>query len=138
MLAREKQKLDFVKVTQSQVDIEEINFIKKKTHAIITKIEKGEYYEFTKKSNENNIVENIDITHQKNIHKQIKREFGEYIGLQFESLYKSKSQNPFTNKLYRFKGEFESKKDVEIRLYLSDKKEIMGLNVMSWKNKLFN
>lgn len=136
VLVSEKQKGDFVKITETHIDKKEIDFIKKRAHKIVTKIEKGEYYKFSKINTENDIIEKIDVTHQKNIQKQIKNKFGAYINLEFQSLFKSKTENPFTNKIYRFKGEFESEKDVEIRLYLSNKKEIIGLNVMSWKKEL--
>ncbi len=137
VLARKKHKTDYIKVAQANVKNEEIAIIKQRAHTIITKIEKGEYFKFSKENTGNDIVEKIDITIQKSIHKYIKNKFGAYKSLQFESLFKSKTQNPFTNKVYRFKGEFESKKDIEIRLYLSSEKEIVGLNVLSWKKELF-
>ena len=83
-------------------------------------------------------LEKIDITHQKDIRKQIKNRFGSYVGLRFESLFKSKTNNPFMNKIYLFKGDFASKKDIQIRVWLNNKKEIIGLNVMFWEKEYFN
>jgi len=128
ILAREKQKIDFVRVNQADIDKKEVEAIKKRTYAIITKTEKEEY----------NIVEKIDYTHKKDIQKQIKNEFGVYIGLRFESLFKNKIENSFMNEIYIFKVDFESKKDVEIRVYINNKKEIIDLNVMSWEKEYFS
>ncbi len=138
VLAQNKQKKDFIKVDNHAINQLEIDSIQKLTHSIISRIEKGEYYEFPNEKTANGIIKKIDITHQKQIQKHIKNKFGPYIGLQFESLFKSKTQNPFTNKIYRFKGDFNSKKDIEIRVYLNNKKEIIGLNVMTWQKEYFN
>jgi len=128
ILAREKQKIDFVRVNEADIDKKEVEAIKKRTYAIITKTEKEVY----------NIVEKIDYTHKKDIQKQIKNEFGVYIGLRFESLFKNKIENSFMNEIYIFKVDFESKKDVEIRVYINNKKEIIDLNVMSWEKEYFS
>lgn len=137
VLAREKKKLDFVKVEQAYIDTEEIELVKKKIHSIITKIEKGEYYKFTKGNTENDIVVKIDVTHQIDIQKQIKKELGFYVGLEFEALFKSKTQNPIMNKIYLFKAYFGSKKDAEIRVFLNNKREIVNLNMISWEKEIY-
>ena len=130
MLAREKEKIDFVKIKPTDIDKEEIDLIKLRTHNIIGKIQNGEYGNFS-----NN---NIDTPHQKDIHKQIENKFGVYKSLRFESLFKSKKGNPIINKIYLFKGDFAFKKDIEIRVVLNDKKEIIRLNIMSWEKEYFN
>ena len=137
-LAYQKKKIDYVKVAQANIDEQEIESIKKTTHTIITEIEKGEHLKFSNENSENDIVDKIDYAWKNLFQKRIKSKFGSYMDLHFESLYKSKTQNPFLNSIYRFKGEFESKKDIEIRLYLTNKKEIVDLRVMSWKKELFN
>ena len=136
ILALEKQKLDFVKVKEADINKEEIETIKKRTHTIIRKIERGELQQFSEEGKENNIViDKIDVTYQNDFQKQIKNKLGAYLNLRFESLFKSKTENPVTNKIYLFKGDFEFKKDVEIRIYINNKKEIIDINVMSWEKE---
>ena len=138
LFAHEKRKTDYTKVAEDNIDVQEIESVKKYAHTIITDIENREYWKFTNQNSKNDIVDKIDYAWKNLFQKRIKSKFGRYIDLHFESLHKSKTQNPFLNTIYRFKGEFKSKKDVEIRLYLTNKKEIVDLRVMSWKKELFN
>lgn len=128
---------DYSKINNKYIDNYEINEVKEKADLILKKNKNIGYYDFTKNTYSNIIFEILNSLHQKKIRKKRKVILGKYKDLIFHSLYKSKSGNSHQFKIFRFKGIYDSGKNVEIRLYLNEEGDIANLNVISWKEDLF-
>lgn len=137
-LVKKKRKNDYIIVELSDLKKEEINKITRITDSIVTTIQNGGYYKFSNRFNEYTPIKKLDQSTQRYYQKMITDKYGDFKGLELNSVLKSKSGNTFYHKLYRFKGIFDSNKNVEVRAYVNDKAEVISTNIIPWKRKYIN
>lgn len=125
---------DYIKVSESEIDQEELNFAKDLSHKILTEQKKGGYYNLTENEATSKMAEGLNESLQKASYKKIKALFGDYKDLKFESLMIGTKGNKF--KIYRFKGVFDSGSDVEVRAVLNNKRKLAGFFIKPWKETL--
>jgi hypothetical protein len=125
---------DFVKVDKSKVDKEEFELVKNLTDKIITAQKNGGYYNLTENEATVQMIEGLNESVQKESYGKIKNMFGDYEDLNFESLMESTDGNKY--RIYRFKGNFETNSDVEVRAVLNKEGKLAGFYIRPWKEKL--
>jgi hypothetical protein len=80
------------------------------------------------------MIEGLSESVQKESYGTIKNLFGDYEDLNFESLMESTDENKY--KVYRFKGNFETSSDVEVRTILNKEGKLAGFYIKPWNEKL--
>jgi len=125
---------DFVKVDKSKVDKEQFELVKNLTDQILTEQKNGGYYSLSDNEATVQMIEGLSESVQKESYVTIKNLFGDYQGLSFESLMESTDENKY--KIYRFKGNFETSSDVEVRAVLNKEGKLAGFYIKPWNEKL--
>jgi len=125
---------DFVKVDKSKVDKEQLELVKNLTDKILTEQKDGGYYSLSENEATVQMIEGLSESVQKESYVTIKNLFGDYQGLSFESLMESTDENKY--KIYRFKGNFETSSDVEVRAVLNKEGKLAGFYIKPWNEKL--
>lgn len=128
---------DYSRINKIYLDNCEINEVKERANLILKKNKNASYYDFLENKYSNIILEILNELHQKKLKRRRKEIFGNYENLIFHSLYKSKSGNSHQLKIFRFKGIYDSGKNVEVRIFLNDEDDIVNLFVTSWREDLF-
>lgn len=125
---------EYVKVNPSQVDRKELEFAQKLSHNLLLAQKNGGYYRLSKKEATTQMLEGLHKSVQKQSYGTIKSVFGDYQGLNFESLMKSTGTD--TYQIYRFKGNFVNSPEVEVRAVLDANGKLAGFFVKPWREKL--
>jgi hypothetical protein len=127
-------KTDFVKVDKSKINKEQFELVKNLTDKILTKQKDGGYYSLSENEATVQMIEGLSESVQKESYGTIKNLFGDYEDLNFESLMESTDENKY--KIYRFKGNFETSSDVEVRTILNKEGKLAGFYIKPWNEKL--
>ncbi|WP_297691068.1 hypothetical protein [uncultured Eudoraea sp.] len=127
-------KTDFVKVDKSKVDKEQFELVKNLTDKILTEQKDGGYYSLSDSEATVQMIEGLSESVQKESYGTIKNLFGDYEDLSFEFLMESTDANKY--KIYRFKGNFETSSDVEVRTVLNKEGKLAGFYIKPWNEKL--
>ena len=114
----------------SNLEKERIEYAKTLSNKILTAQKNGGFYNLSEKEASLKMINGLNESLQKASYKQIKSIFGDYKSLEFESLVQTKY------KVYRFKGNFESNSNVEIRTVLNSKGKLEGFFIKPWKAAL--
>lgn len=112
----------------------ELGFAKELANKILITQKEGSFYKLSNEEADPKMITGLNASVQKQSYTQIKSLFGDYKGLNFESLvHVSRSQK---YSIYRFKGDFKSNTEVEIRVVLNEKGKLGGFFVKPWSDKL--
>lgn len=101
---------------------------------ILEKQKAGLFHELTKEEATKAMVSGLTEDRQKSSYQKIKGLFGDYKSIQFHSV-KVITKNE-TLEIYRFKGNFEHSKDVEVRVVLNSNGKLAGFFILPWKDRL--
>lgn len=129
-----QNKSDKSKVIETPYKINDVEFVKNLSHNILTKQKSGGFYRLNEDIASLEMISGLNETVQKSAYRQIVMAFGDYKDLNFHSIEKIKRTEIYT--IYRFKGVFESSKDVEIRAVLNSRGKLAGFFVKPWKDTL--
>ena len=124
----------YIKADTSNIDKEELSFAKSLSNKILTEQKNGGYYVLSNEEATAKMTEGLNESLQKKSYQQIKSMFGDYKDLKFESLMIGTKGNKYS--IYRFKGNFDSNSDVEIRAVLDQQKKLAGFFIKPWKENL--
>ncbi len=125
---------DYVTVQESKLDKYKIASIKQLGHEILTAQKNNGYYSLTKKQATTQMIEGLNESVQKASYKKIKSLFGDYEDLQFKSLLRGLSGEKYM--IYRFKGNFKTDADIEVRMVFNEEEKLAGFFIKPWNESL--
>lgn len=122
------------KVDSQKVNPEHEVFSSEIAHQILTGMNTGDYITLNENIAADAMVRGFTYEVQQNAAFQISMNFGEYAGPGelVEILYDRKA-NLF---IYRYRGDFESKADPEVRVVLNEDGKLAGFFVLGWRDNL--
>ena len=109
-------------------------FAERISHNILKAQKEGDFYKFNEDEASARMISGLNESVKKNAYQQIKLSFGDYKGLTFHSKEEIVKEETYT--VYRFKGEFESGLDVEIRAVINNNGKLAGFFVKPWQQAL--
>lgn len=112
----------------------QIESVKGLSNNILTAQKNGDFYKLSEKEATLKMVNGLNEIVQKESYKHIKKLFGDYQGLKFESV--EDVMEVETYKVYRFKGDFELGLDVEVRSVINAEGKLAGFFVKPWQDNL--
>jgi len=124
----------FKEVDHSNIDKSQLEFATELSQKILVKQRNGTYHQLTEDEATPQMIEGLNQSIQQSSYKQIKTLFGDFKGLKFSSV-----MEPIDNsgmKIYRFKGDFESNIDTEIRTVMDKEGKLAGFFVKFWNEEL--
>ena len=110
---------------------ERLQFAAQLSNKLLEAQRKGTYYVLTEDEATSKMVEGLNETLQKLSYQQIKMVFGDYESLQFHEMVEVDDHPGF--EIYRFKGNFSSQQEVEVRTVLDQKGRLAGFFVKPWQ-----
>lgn len=128
---------DYFKIDNDHLDNYEIEKIRDTINLILRKNENLDVYHIINNQKSNSLIRFLNKLHQQKLTQKRKVNFGIYEDVIFNSFYQSKSGHNYKFKIFRYKGVYDSKKDVEIRVYTNKENNIVRINVLNWKEDLF-
>jgi hypothetical protein len=121
-------------VENYEIDKEEFNFAKGLSQKILNEQKKGGFYNLSENEATPQMSEGLNESLQKKSYAKIKSLYGDYRDLNFESLMIG--SRGYKYRIYRFKGDFESGSDIEVRAVLNQNKKLAGFFIKPWKEEL--
>ncbi len=126
---------DYVKVEDSEVDKNKLEFATSISDQILSAQKDGGFYALSNEEAIEAIVTGLDEKLQKDTYTQIKSLFGDYQGLEFDHLMRSVGEPSY--EIYRFKGIFEKPdSEIEVRAVLDSKGKLAGFFIKPWQQQL--
>lgn len=113
---------------------DQIEFAKKISDKILNAQKNDNFYELSDNEATKNMVNGLNTSVQKSSYAQIKSLYGDYNNLEFHSVEHINRGEDYA--IFRFKGEFESGLDIEIRAVLNKEVKLAGFFVKPWQDKL--
>ena len=125
---------DFNKISDSEVNKENLQIAQNFATNYLTKLKNGEYYQFEDEAIDA-LKNQLTEENQKAVYQQLKNKFGDFKGLEYsETWVQGKSSSI---QIFRFKSDFaNSKKKLEVRVVLDDSKKIAGFWIKPWSDML--
>ena len=124
----------FEEIDKSNIDQTLLEFATELSRKILMKQRNGTYYQFTEDEATRQMIEGLNQSLQESSYKKIKALFGDFRDLKFNSLWEPKDDSGM--KIYRFKGDFESNTDTEIRTVLDKEGKLAGFFIKLWSEDL--
>lgn len=111
-----------------------LQFAQNISQKILTAQSEDKYYPLTLEEATPRMVEGLNEQLQKMSYQQIKVAFGDFHGISFYELVKVDDNAVL--EIYRFKGAFSSKQEVEVRTVLDQEGRLAGFFVKPWSDKI--
>ncbi|XCF06319.1 hypothetical protein ABI125_00300 [Tamlana crocina] len=115
---------------KAQGDDYQAEFAKSISHKLLSSQKEGGFYKLNEEEATQRMVEGLNEAIQKETYKKIKQAIGHYKSLELDTVFQIKQDKSY--QVYRFKGNFESKKKVEIRTVLDLEGQLAGFFVVPW------
>ncbi len=125
---------DFNKISDSEVNKENMQIAQDFATNYLTKLKNGEYYQFQEEAIDA-VKNQLTKENQKTVYQQLKDKFGDFQGLEYSETWIQGNSNSV--QIFRFKSDFEkSNKKLEIRVVLNDSEKIAGFWIKPWSDML--
>ena len=125
---------DFKKVSDSEVNNENLQIAQDFATNYLTKLKNGEYYQFQDEAIET-LKNQLTEENQKIVYQQLKDKFGDFKGLEYSEIWIQGNSNSV--QIFRFKSDFEkSNKKLEVRVVLNDLNKVAGFWIKPWSDML--
>ena len=125
---------EFYTVSAEEINKERVKLVESLTKSILEGQRSGDVHLLNDKEAVTDMVVAFHEKFQKSSYEAITGLFGEYEDLRFHEVLRPKDKTLM--EVYRFKGEFSSKADVEIRATLNGNQKLTGLWIIKWKDKM--
>lgn len=125
---------DFKKISDSELNKENLQIAQDFATNYLTKLKNGEYYQFQDEAIDA-LKNQLTEENQKTVYQQLKNKFGDFQDLEYTETWIQGSSNSI--QIFRFKSDFEkSNKKLEVRVVLNDSKKIAGFWIKPWSDML--
>jgi len=124
---------DFKKLDAKNVDAKQLEFFKKFADDYFSKQVSGSSYTFNTNEATDEMIKMLTAEKQKAVYDQLKSAFGEFKSLEYSQTW---TENNAHMVIYRFKGMFDDKNILEIRVVLNYQGKIAGFFVKPWAEEL--
>ena len=124
----------FIRVDNSEVDQTRLAFATTISKSILMSQKDRGFYALSEEEATEKMLPGLDESLQKKSYQQIKSAFGDYQDLSFNHMMKPIDGTLY--EIYRFKGNFKSGVEVEIRTVLDAHGKLAGFFVKPWKENL--
>ncbi len=124
----------FEKVSSSNIEQSRLEFAKRLTEKIMIAMSNGNYYKLTSREASSKMIGVFTEKLQKQSYKQIRGMFGAYKGHKFHELWKPEDGSP--GEIYRFRGQFKSGVEMEIRTVLDGNGKLAGFFIRPWRDEI--
>ncbi len=132
LLSSCRQESKFVWVDDSEIDPEKLAFVTELSKKMLDAQKAGGHYPLSKEEATPKMAEALDEQLQKKSYEQIRSAFGDYRNLEFHHMEKPKDGSLY--EIYRFKGSFDPKANVEVRATLDANGKLAGFFVRPWRD----
>jgi 16S rRNA C967 or C1407 C5-methylase (RsmB/RsmF family) len=125
---------DFNKISDSEVNKENLQIAQDFAINYLTKLKNGEYYQFEDEAIDA-LKNQLTEENQKAVYQQLKDKFGDFKSLEYSETWDQGKSSSI--QIFRFKSDFEdSKKKLEVRVVLDNSKKIAGFWIKPWSDML--
>ncbi len=124
----------YEKADASDIEQERLDFAKRISDQLLSAQAKGGFYQLTEEEADSKMISGLDEALQRKSYQQINGAFGAYQGLTFDHLMRPTDGTLY--EIYRFKGRFNPKAEVEVRTILNADGKLAGFFVKPWRDEL--
>ena len=124
----------YFKVSDENINKTRLEFAKQISHKLLSAQSNESYHKLSDKEATSKMVTGLTKKKQQTSYELISGQYGNYQDLEFNQLLKPKDGTLY--EVYRFKGKFSSKVDVEIRTTLDGNGKLAGIYMMKWKDNM--
>lgn len=121
-------------LSKPETEVEHLKFAEEISRKLLDAQSKGGFYALTEDEATPEMVNGLNATLQKSSYQQIKSALGNYNGLRFHEMVVLDEHAGL--EIYRFKGDFSSKLEVEVRTVLDQSGRLAGFFVKPWRDEL--
>lgn len=126
-----QSKVKYEEAKTTEIDQDRLNFAKTITKNILEAQSKGSFYKLDEEVATKEMVLGLDELKQKQSYDMVKNMFGNYNGITFEHMKRPLDGTLY--EMYRFKGQFDPRANVEVRTVLDASGRLAGFFVLPWK-----
>lgn len=125
---------DFKKVSDSEVDKQNLQIAQEFATSYLSKLKNGEFYQFRNEAIDA-LKNQLTEENQKAVYKKLKDQFGDFQSLEYSETWIQSNDNSM--QIFRFKSDFEkSNKKLEVRVVLDSSQKIAGFWIKPWSDIL--
>jgi len=122
------------KIPEAEIDLMKLEKVRTLCDALLTAQKKGGYYQLTSDEADEKMVSGLDEQLQKRSYFKFRSAFGDYRSLELD--HALRMNNGALYVIYRFKGHFDPRANVEIRAVIDAQDKLAGFFVVPWRDKM--